>query len=66
MIWFTERECDPNLEFKCGDGYCIEKHWKCDGTSDCADSSDEIGCPGLVSIVCLKISPLLFLFIIVL
>ena len=35
--------CEPN-EFKCGNGKCVMKIWRCDGDDDCGDSSDEVNC----------------------
>lgn len=32
--------------FKCKYGACIKKSEKCDGVRNCADGSDEAGCPG--------------------
>ncbi|XP_058520574.1 low-density lipoprotein receptor-related protein 2 [Ochotona princeps] len=31
--------------FRCGSGNCIPQAWRCDGTNDCEDDSDEAGCP---------------------
>nr|KAF6496225.1 LDL receptor related protein 2 [Rousettus aegyptiacus] len=38
------QECDSE-HFRCEDGHCIDASWRCDGTKDCLDDSDETGCP---------------------
>lgn len=45
------RECTAD-EFKCNDGGCIEKEWRCDSVPDCADASDEIDCNVVFSFTC--------------
>ncbi|KAI4873047.1 hypothetical protein NFI96_006125 [Prochilodus magdalenae] len=37
--------CDSG-QFRCASGRCIPAGWRCDGTADCTDDSDESGCPG--------------------
>merc|ERR1712038_223400 len=34
-------KCEPDNEFACNDGTCIDLEWKCDGEGDCYDDSDE-------------------------
>ncbi|XP_069081125.1 sortilin-related receptor [Pleurodeles waltl] len=38
-----QRTCDV-LSFQCQNGVCISLVWKCDGTDDCGDYSDEANC----------------------
>ena len=39
----TPPECDADL-FRCSDATCIDRTRVCDGSDDCADSSDEYDC----------------------
>lgn len=38
------RYCEPNQEFTCTDGTCVDIELKCDGHFDCHDGSDEREC----------------------
>lgn len=45
LIFFARgiAECDSE-HFRCENGHCIPASWRCDGTKDCLDDSDETGC----------------------
>ncbi|TNN03863.1 hypothetical protein fugu_000892 [Takifugu bimaculatus] len=43
-IHVVKGSCE-NTEFQCANGQCIDKDWRCDGTKDCTDDSDELNCP---------------------
>ena len=36
--------CDPDFEFSCASGGCINATWVCDNEEDCLDGSDEVNC----------------------
>ncbi|KAG9350071.1 hypothetical protein JZ751_026424, partial [Albula glossodonta] len=37
-------QCESG-QFQCSNGQCIDQDWRCDGTKDCSDDSDELNCP---------------------
>ncbi|XP_068751456.1 low-density lipoprotein receptor-related protein 1-like isoform X2 [Montipora capricornis] len=42
----------PLNKFTCHNGNCISKHWRCDGTNDCVDNSDETEFAGCAGVTC--------------
>ncbi|XP_021582708.2 low-density lipoprotein receptor-related protein 2 isoform X1 [Ictidomys tridecemlineatus] len=44
LVRVSGQECDSG-NFRCGNGHCIPEAWRCDGTGDCSDDTDEAGCP---------------------
>ncbi|XP_068685727.1 uncharacterized protein [Montipora foliosa] len=52
--------CSTNCtssQFTCWSGACIPRRWRCDGESDCLDSSDETGCPSTSSSITPSATP---------
>ena len=45
------QNCPEDL-FTCTNGEEISLSWKCDGEEDCADGSDEVGCPAVQYFIC--------------
>ena len=43
---FVVAPCNPESEFTCNSGRCIDKSRQCDGIADCSDSTDEVDCNG--------------------
>lgn len=41
--YFLGEDC-KETDFRCDDGTCIHKSWRCDGMEDCRDASDEAAC----------------------
>ena len=49
VVAFLAETCPPG-QAMCLDTACIDESWFCDEFVDCADGSDEMGCPGKKSI----------------
>lgn len=43
MYAASKKTCNSN-EFRCKNGYCIEKDHRCNNWTDCSDGSDEENC----------------------
>ena len=38
-------QCSASLcRFRCANGNCVQKEWRCDAEDDCGDNSDELNC----------------------
>ena len=46
--FISDVNCNKD-QFKCKDGQCIPKVWKCDKVTDCQDKSDEDDCGRMFS-----------------
>ncbi|PVD30330.1 hypothetical protein C0Q70_09594 [Pomacea canaliculata] len=47
FLGINQKECNATTHFRCQNGRCIPRRWKCDRYNDCGDASDETGCPTL-------------------
>uniref|UniRef100_A0A3P8PZF7 Low density lipoprotein receptor-related protein 2b n=1 Tax=Astatotilapia calliptera TaxID=8154 RepID=A0A3P8PZF7_ASTCA len=44
IFYLSTGSCGSD-QFQCNNGQCIDIGWRCDGTKDCTDDSDELNCP---------------------
>ena len=47
-------KCDPCIQFRCGDGQCTLKQWRCNNVKNCLDGTDEVSILIDCSSVCNK------------
>lgn len=43
VFYLSTGSCGSD-QFQCNNGQCIDIGWRCDGTKDCTDDSDELNC----------------------
>ena len=54
MHGFYSSDC-PYPNFQCTNGLCVDYNYRCDGSNDCRDNSDEMNCSKFLIFLWLQI-----------